>query len=32
MGLRYGARLYFSTISESSPWHARMGHVNLATI
>jgi len=32
MGLRDGARLYLSTISESSLWNARMGHVNLATI
>ncbi|KAG7572544.1 Ribonuclease H-like superfamily [Arabidopsis suecica] len=32
MGLRNNTRLYLTTISESSRWHARLGHVNLETI
>ncbi|KAG7533498.1 Zinc finger CCHC-type [Arabidopsis thaliana x Arabidopsis arenosa] len=32
MGLKNRASLYLTTISESDRWHARMGHINFATL
>ena len=32
MGLVNNGSLYLTTLSETSRWHARLGHVNLATI
>ncbi|KAG7598736.1 Integrase catalytic core [Arabidopsis suecica] len=32
MKLKDNACLYLTTLSETSKWHARMGHVNLATL
>lgn len=32
MGLKNKASLYLTTISDSCRWHARMGHINLASL